>query len=314
MKKPENHDFNGIGFVVNERPIAVYGPMLRKYTHDFIKSFDVSFWHHQLRLASSVPIEEATHEHLGFLRQILSQAEEHLFALIFANLQAPKCPDLWLYRYRPSDLPEMVEKINHGDHVLNLFRLKHPTWNQVARTFWGGLSERRYELTATVIEKLACHFVSDFSRDQYNGIKHGLRLSFGGHRVSFAPGDFPTPPASESFISLGASDFGCQFYDFKTLGKSKNQYIVTRKFTNWDIEVVAFYLRHTIMLIENMGIPMRTYSDIEGDRTFRFMTDDKEYEFDPSDRDSFLEMEHHSEVEIPDSMKINLDDLRKVYT
>ena len=161
------------------------------------------------------------------------------------------------------------------------FRLTEISWKALSKVFWGDLSEKRHELTAMALERLAEHFVSDYSRDEYNGIKHGLRLSFGGTSLSFAPGGSPDKlPDPDSYISLGDSKFGSRFYSFKPLSGSKNQFRVTRRSSNWHLEVIASHLRHTVMLIENMGIPMRIYSDVEGDRTFRFFRENDEYELD----------------------------------
>ena len=63
-----------------------------------------------------------------------------------------------------------------------------------------------------------------------------------------------------------------------------------------------------------MGIPMRIFSDVEGDRTLRFFRDDDEYELDPSVDGRFLELKRTVDFEIPDSKRINLDEVRNSYT
>lgn len=316
MSIPADDGINGIGFIVNDRPIAVYGPNLRKNTREFVQSFDVSFWTHQLELASAIPVEEATHDHVGFLRLILAHSQEHLFALIFAALQAPFCPDLWLYRYAPSDLPKMTERVLRGGHILNRFKLKEATWLSISKTFWPGLDDRRYDLTAKVLDRLAKHFVSDFTKDEYNGIKHGLRPSFGGHSVSFSPCASPDKkPDPDSFVSLGSSSFGCRFYGkFKPLPGSNNQFRALRRFSNWHIEVILHQVHHTVMLIENMGIPLRIFSDVDGDRTFKFFNKDDEYEMDPSQEDKFFQMEETFEFDIAASKRIDLGKVKDSYT
>ena len=209
----------------------------------------------------------------------------------------------------------MVSRVQRRKHVLNLFRLTDISWLNISKVLWGGLSERRYELTAKILGRLAEYFISEYSRDEYNGIKHGLRLSFGGTSLSFAPVGSPDkPPSPESFIPIGSSKFGSQFYDFKPFNGSKNHFRVSRKFVNWHIEVIAYHLRHTVLLIENMGIPMRIFSDVEGDRTLRFFRDDDEYELDPSVDGRFLELKRTVDFEIPDSKRINLDEVRNSYT
>jgi hypothetical protein len=306
---------NSIGFMVNERPVAVYGRFLREGTHQFIKEFDADYWGHQLSLATSVPIDEVKHEHVVFVRLALSHAEEHLFALIFAFLQAPYCPNLWLYHYKPSDLPKMACKVERGVSVLTRFKLAEASWIAIAKVLWGGLDEKRYQLAARILGRLARHFISTHGRDEYNGLKHGMRLSFGGTSISFSPGGSPdVKPDPDSFISLGSSKFGSQFYDFEPMSGSKNHFRVTHCFANWDFMELGAHLTHAIMLINNMGAAFRNFADIEGDREFCFFEDDAAYEDDPRKLEGMTVGKMTTELNLPESKRINLDEVKKSYS
>lgn len=306
---------NGIGFMVNERPVAVYGRSLRKGSHQFIKSFDADYWGHQLSLVTSVPIEEVTHEHVAFVRLALSHAEEHLFGLIFAFLQAPHCPDLWLYHYKPSDLPDMARKVERGERILTRFKLAETSWLEITKVFWGGLEEERYELTARVLGRLAQHFTSTHGGDEYNGLKHGMRLSFGGTSISFSPGGSPdVNPEPDSWISLGSSKFGSQFYDFVKMSGSKNHYLAKHCFSNWDFKELGANLTHAIMLISNMGVAFRRFANIEGDREFCFFRGNAAYEEDPRKIEGMTVGEMVSEFNLPESERINLEEVKKSYS
>ena len=305
---------SGTGFMVNEKPVAVYGANLRKRSEEFIRSFTAGFWEHQLVLIASIPKEEVTHDHVTFLRLTLSHAEEHLFALIFAALQATHCPDLWLYRYAPSDLPEMVNKVIDGKAILTKFDLPSVSWLEIVKVLWPNLEEKRHALTALTLGRLADHFVSTFGRDEYNGLKHGVRLSFGGTSISFSPSDDPhTMPAPESFIALGDSKFGSGFWSLKQIEGVKGHYKATARRTNWDYDELGYHLTHTILLIGNMGAAFRALAQIEGDRTFHFYKEDSAYEEVPRSGYGSMTMEMKSGFVPSPKELLDLDEIRKLY-
>jgi len=306
---------NGVGFMVNKQPVAVYGAGLKLGSEEFIREFNASYWEHQLSLVTSVPKDQLTHHHVTFLRLTLSHAEEHLFALIFACLQAPHCPDLWLYRYKPSDLPEMVGKIEAGETILTRFGLKEFSWLEIVKALWPGLEDNRYRLTVLTLGRLAGHFVSTFGRNEYNGLKHGMRLSFGGTALSFSPGGSPdVAPSPESFIKLGDSKFGSRFWEFDQVQGSKNHYKAKFRLSNWDFEELGFHLTHAIFLISNMGAAFRAHAQIEGDREFGFFPEDTAYEEVPSMQHGGLRMEMVSHFELSASQLLRLEDVRKLYS
>lgn len=262
---------SSIGFIVNDRPIAVYGADLRESTHEFIRTFSADFWGHQVTLATSVPRDNVSNEHVAFVRLALSHAQEHLFALVFSFLQAPFSPDLWLYHYKPSDLPAMVEKVANGGHILTQFGLGETSWKSITRVIWPWLGEEEYEATNRMLGVLATHFMNDHRKGEYNGLKHGLRLSLGGISISFSPGGSPDEkPSPESYISLAQSKFGCRFWSFEKIPGRKDHMVGRSRVSNWDFGELGFYLTHTAMLIGNMGSAFRVFSKIEGDTEFHF--------------------------------------------
>lgn len=306
---------SSIGFLVNERPVAIYGILLRETSRQFIKLFDSAIWNHHLSLATSIPIEEVTHEHVVFVRLAVSHAEEHLFSLIFAFLQAPHCPDLWLYHYKPSDLPEMVAKVERGERILTQFKLAETSWTSITKALWGGLDEKRYSLTALVLSRLAQHFICGHGRDEYNGLKHGMRLSLGGTSISFSPGGSPDiMPPPDSYIGLGDSKFGSRFWSFEKMSGSKDHLRAKQRFSNWDFLELGSHLTHAAMLIHNMGTAFRVLADIDGDREFLFFTGDAAYADDPRKLDGFIKGESVANFDIPPSKRIDLEDIRKSYT
>lgn len=303
-----------IGFVVNERPIAIYGIGMRETTNLFIKHFSPSFWEHQLELVSKGPIDSPSHDHVTLVRLALGHAEEHLFSLIFAFLQAPHSPDLWLYQYKHEDLTDLVKKVNAGEKVLSPFDLNAPTWETVARILWPSLEESRYLLTSKILERLANRFTSEFGKGEFNGMKHGMRLSLGGQSISFSPGGSPdVAPSPESFISLGDSKFGCRFWAFEKIPGAKDHYRAKLRMTNWDFQEIGHYLAHTTLLIGNMGAAFRVFSKIDGDCEFRYFSGDAAYEMDPRKITGMIKGEMVVHYDLKKTELLDLEKIRTTY-
>lgn len=305
--------FNSVGFIVNDRPVALYGAGLRRGSNDFIKYFDADYWDHQVSLATSIPKENVPHEHVASVRLALSHAEEHLFALIFAFLQAPHCPDLWLYHYKPSDLPQLVEKVGKGERVLTQFALKETSWEAITKSLWPWIAQEQYDATNRLLRVLADHFICFHRRDEYNGLKHGMRLSFGGTSISFSPGGSPdTKPPPESFISIADSKYGSRFWSFDKIPGAKNHWIAKLRFSNWDYMELGYYLTQVAMLIGNIGSAFRACANIEGDRSFLYLKRDAAHSGELFEDDMIGG--NTSDYQIPESMLVDLEEVRKLYS
>lgn len=312
--KPRSY-VESVAFVVNDRPTAVYGVGLQKMTEGFVKYFSSTFWEHQLNLLKGVPRNSVTHDHVSLARFALAHAEEHLFSLIFAFLQAPHCPDLWLYRYKHEDLIDLVGSVKTSRKIQNCFRLETLTWDNLARVLWPGLEEKRYLQTSLMLERLADLFTSDFGREEFNGMKHGMRLSFGGTHFSFSPGGSPDKlPDPESFVSLGGSEYGCRFWAFEKLAGTKGHFRAKLRMANWDIDEIIFYLSHTTLLICNMGTAFRSFAKIPGESSFKFYNAEDAYDRDPRKVTGMVVGELITEFELGESDLVNFDCLNGKYT
>lgn len=77
-----------------EKPVSVTGVDLKSVTEDFVKNLGCGYWAYQASLMDSVQMEMMSYPHATFMRMSVAHADEHLFGLIFAALQAPRCPNL----------------------------------------------------------------------------------------------------------------------------------------------------------------------------------------------------------------------------
>jgi hypothetical protein len=304
-----------VGLMVNDRSLAVYGPGFSRATRQFIETLDASFWEHQLGIATSIPIEQITHDQVTLVRLALSHAEETLFAYIFAFLQAPHCPDIWLYLYKNEDIHILVNKVEENNKFLTRFGLNQITWIDIAKALWPGLEDKRYALTALALGRLAKHFLSTEGKDVYNGLKHGMRLSFGGTSISFSPGGSPDKmPPPESYIRLGDSKYGSRSWTFENIPGSKGHLRAKLFFSNWDFMELGYHLTHATLLIGNMGAAFRVYAKVEGDREFKFFTGDAAYEDNPRKQQGMVTGELSATFDLPKSKLLNLEDIRKLYS
>ncbi len=310
--KAKPNILNGTSFLIDERPIAVYGVDQQEASFHFMKSFDGGYWKNQLALVSSVGIDQINHDHLTFMRLTLSHAEEHFLALIFAYLQAPASPDLWLYHYRTDELDSLVKKVSNGLPILTRSNLQASSWEAVSKALWPGLEEKRYELTALVIKRLADHFLSGHGRGEYNSLKHGMRLSLGGHAISFAPSSSPdVKPPPEKYISFGDSKFGSRFYEFEKI--ERQHYFSQLVFSNWDREEIGKLLTHTVLLIVNMGAAFRSRNNLEGDLVFRFLSSEEAYMDNPRKLQGLISGVMRYKIDIPKSDLLDLTKVRELY-
>jgi hypothetical protein len=92
---------------------------------------------------------------------------------------------------------------------------------------------------AQLWRRFAHDFTDGAHSDEYNSIKHGLRVRSGGFHFAVAMEDNPGEPApADRWKSLGGSDFGSTFYRFEPLLGEPNKHNIRGKASmhNWNPE------------------------------------------------------------------------------
>lgn len=267
-----------IGFLVLERPVAVIGLDLKASTEEFVKFLDGEFWNHQLYLIESTPLANVPYAHAAFVRMLVSHADEHLFGLIFAVLQAPHCPNLWLSRYKSEELFELVRRALNGDPFPSQIPLQRPGFAGVVEAIWPCFDEEKTRLTTIALIRHASRFESDLSRDEYNSLKHGLRANMGSFSLSFAPGFPDKMPEPEDYIKISDSDRGCSYLAFDKIEGFKNQFTSKLVWSNWDLLEFRAAVAFTALCVGNIGAALRIRHKLPGPNEFKFYSNADAYE------------------------------------
>ena len=131
--------------------------------------------------------------------------------------------------------------------------------------------------------RLASDFLDKSLQDEYNSIKHGLRIQPGGFSaVLMTEPTAEAPPAEGSYQWLAKSDYGSTYYvPERPLGQSQPHHVSLAEYhINWDPHDLAYGLHMISISIQNVVSALKLLNAIEpGQVTFGF----------PSDQESFKE-------------------------
>lgn len=269
---------DSIGFLILERAVAVIGLNLKASTEEFVASLDGEFWNHQLALIEAVPLQDLPYAHAAFVRMAVSHADEHLFGLIFAVLQAPHCPNLWLSRYKSEELYELVRRTLNGDSFPSQIHLLKPGFAGVVEAVWPNFDEEKARLTTIALIRHANRLVCELSRDEYNSLKHGLRAHMGSFSLSFAPGSSDKKPNPEDYINISDSERGCRYLAFDKIDGSKNQFTSKLVYSNWDLLEFRAAIALTALFVINIGVALRIRHKFPGLCEYKFYSNTDVYE------------------------------------
>jgi hypothetical protein len=207
VPEEERFDVNFNPFAVNEKVRCYWDTDLQGKNAEFIRGIDPEYFRylaatHGENLDGSP--EERAHAAMA-VRSAYHHGVETLFALVFAGLQAPDCVVGWVQQYGQDDLRELVGSVG-GEPPRYLKILPKPwTWEGVARSVFAPCYGRADDVGEVValfgrfFSRLAREFMNERHIDEYNSIKHGLRLTPGATGINIAfqvegkPGTFGEP-------------------------------------------------------------------------------------------------------------------------
>jgi hypothetical protein len=195
------------------------------------------------------------------LRTAYGLAQETLFSIVGAALQAPKCVFGWLSRYWKPDIELVIQGISGF--------IKLPSWNQGNLT-WESLSNTiHHDLVFTdkakekeiksrfalFWEYLSTEYMDPKMRNEYNCAKHGLRLQPGGFRAGIGIQKQPNVPVPlEKLEWTNKNDFGSTILNLEKISKRKESldFYIREDSRNWDMVSLAGRLRIISMSIHNI--------------------------------------------------------------
>jgi len=276
-------------FVVGERPFCYWALDIGKQTSEFLESIDptyfesmanVFFPHYDeiredtdktvskrliirltdfLRHKGFIPDCDPQHAALT-LRMIYSQALETMFSLLCGSVQAPRCIHAWMLKYRPSEVREILRNIEKHESFPWLLRAKQPSWYVISDYVLMSLvledKEKEEHIKrgfARFWSRLAADFVKQPFTDEYNSIKHGLRVRSGGFSLAIGLQDEPGIPApKERMRSLGSSEFGSTFNIVEQIGDHNHHFQSKRSSRNWSPTDLVWALHLITMSLTNV--------------------------------------------------------------
>lgn len=194
------------------------------------------------------------------IRTAYGQALETFFALACAVIQAPRCVFGWMQLYRQNELEELVRAIGEGRECLAGVRPRPSSWRDFASVCLTHLALEDTEKEAAVKKGygdlwplFASDFLEDGAQEEYNNLKHGLRVRPGGFRLAIGREDTPGKPApAERMVSLGGSEFGSSSFRRVRLREKARHYRMQRVHRNWDPGEVGSRLQLLAMSMENL--------------------------------------------------------------
>lgn len=211
------------------------------------------------RKSGYLPEVDPQHAALA-LRLIYSQALETMFALICGSVQAPRCIHAWMLKYWPSEVRELLEKINDGKSFPWQLTVKTPSWYAISNFIFYSLvledkekEERIKKGFANFWSRLASDFVNQSFTDEYNSMKHGLRVLSGGFAMAIGRQEkqgMPTP--NKQMHLLGKSEFGSSFLTSVQIGKHKHHFQSKRSSRNWSPIDISWALHLVSMSLRNI--------------------------------------------------------------
>lgn len=227
--------------IVDETPYCFWDWELQDENLAFIGEIDPTYFEFIAQNNSKILAEEERQYAAIALRMAYSQGLEAFFALLCATVQAPDCIMGWILKYR--DLTSIVDKIHNRQPVKTKLRINSVTWESLSNTInlFPDEDDEKEQQIKKSFAKLWHNFAKDFldenNQNEYNSIKHGLRIRPGGSQLAIGREDIPGMPAKpEQMHSLSKSDFGSQFFTAKNIDNVKHHCQIERHWRNWDPE------------------------------------------------------------------------------
>lgn len=197
---------------------------------------------------------------------------ETLFALLFAALQAPGCVVGWMHKYKNEQLRALVRSVDGTEVPRYLAVTPDPyTWEGVSNVVFSlvnGDTEKIEQEIANfggLWRRFATDFLAQNHIDEYNSIKHGLRMISGATSIHVALQEGPGVPASiEDAERLSGGEFGSSIFVPKEITKPdgsrlpkerRGNFTIGQSALNWEAENLCEDLELISTSIHNV----RTY-------------------------------------------------------
>jgi len=247
----------------------MWGDDLRKRNLEFLQSLDPGYFDYQARIHLPAVDESEEGQRAALaLRAAYHHSLETLFSLLIAAVQAPNCVHAWLQKCRTRQLFEAVQAVStRPASVVNLLGWQQVTWLRVSQFVhehaeWAHKeSDQTCARFGRLWQRLSGNILDTRSRQEYNSLKHGLRVSPGGCFLRVGVEDTPGVPApAEKIITVGGSQFGTTFTVTGPVAGADKANLYSRSVTlNWFPELIAEVLCLIASSIRNVVSRLQIY-------------------------------------------------------
>ncbi len=246
-----------IPFVVDVKPYCLWDREIWKKNIDFLDMIDPDYFNYlaeiNFNLINNTEIDDKKKQHAAILlRNSYSQALEAFFALVGATIQAHDCILGWHLKYENKDLKNVLEKINKREPLHTNIQNSPISWTVVADFVFSPYSSSVDELTKANIKKFAelwSYFADDFLNqnftDEYNSIKHGLRVHIGGFSVAI------------DNIKSG-NDFGSSYFQQEKI--DRYNFVIHEHSRNWHPQSYFYALQLISDSMKNIITFLKAYN------------------------------------------------------
>jgi hypothetical protein len=255
--------------VIDERPLFFWDIGIKEKNLRFIEQIDSDYFNYIANVNFSIlqnpdenEVDKTNRQHAAIaMRMAYSQALEVLFSFIFSAVQSPDFVIGWFLKYTNSNLESVVNKIRSHQRVRSRFSTTIRSWKDITNLIFIGLEETQKQMFArsldnysTLLAQFAQDFADDSFNDEYNSLKHGLRVNMGGFHLAIGAEDVPgVPEKPENMRLMAHSEFGTTFYTSEKIEETSN-FVIHQKSRNWNPENYYHALHLISMTIKNVKV------------------------------------------------------------
>lgn len=273
-------------FMVNEEPYCIWEVDLPSRNMEFLDNIDTGYFDYLLKVHGEAEDEKRASI---ALKTALHHAIETMYSLLCAYIQAPDCAYAWVSKCSNRELGGVVKKIDSSrNDLFTKLTIERVTWENVANSVFSCYLPETEKNKSTAKQfsqfwsRLAKEFADNNHIDEYNSIKHGLRIHPGG--FSLAVGlhqEQGVPAKSEDMKLVGSSQYGTSFLRIETIGNTNGGRSIRSKRVslNWKIEKVMLLLQLVSISIENIISALKVANGVDAG-TCKYSRPEEDADFD----------------------------------
>lgn len=254
-------------FKIDDKPYCCWGFDLPERNEEFINSVDHRYFLYLAGIHSQHLNDDSKQYAAISIRNSLYHALETLFSLLGATLQSPKCVYGWILNASTRQLLNLVKKIQDKDNsIFNLLKLKEISWSSISNKIHKVEKPSVPDINeiaksyAEIWSYFATLFLSRSNRNEYNSIKHGFRMRFGGSKLDFSSKEENDP--KKKIDIRRHSDFGTSFFTSASIKNSPisnndPNFVTRRNYLNWNpiddvhaLNLIGFSINNIIAFLK----------------------------------------------------------------